>query len=86
MRGGNSPRVFILKGGCVLSHFSYRNPSHRIYTDIQPVLSALKHGKRRIANLRFQALCDQLNLMKWEASVVSELIRLACQKQNIRPY
>lgn len=62
---------------------SYKSKAHRLHTDIQPVLSALKFGKKRIANLRFQALCERLNLMKWESLVVSDLIRKACADKGI---
>lgn len=75
--------VLSVAGGRVMNRFSHRNPSHRIHTDIQPVLSALRHGKRRIANQRYQALCTKLNLMTWEASVLTDIIRKTCLRHNI---
>jgi hypothetical protein len=53
----------------------YRHPAHRIHADIVPVLSALKHGKTRIATLRYQQLCQRLKLMYWETLAVLDVIR-----------
>jgi len=78
--GGVPPhfyRVFFMK------RFTHKNPSHRIHTDIQPVLSALKHGKKRIAQSRFRSLCAKLDLMKWESVVVADIIRDASRKMGI---
>lgn len=66
-----------------MNRFTYRNPSHKIHTAIQPILSALRHGKRRIAQSRFQSLCTKLNLMKWEAVVVANIVRETSIKQGI---
>ena len=62
---------------------NWRGQAHPIHTDIQPVLSAIRHGKHRIAQDRFNQLCLRLNLMKWEASVVADLIRDTCARNNI---
>jgi hypothetical protein len=62
---------------------SHKSPTHRIHTDIQPIISALKHGKRLIASARYQALCQKLNLMRWESAVVSDIIRKACIQKSI---
>jgi hypothetical protein len=66
-----------------MNHFTHRNPSHRIHTDIQPILSALKHGKRRIAQSRYRSLCEKLNLMKWESVVVANIVRSTSIKKGI---
>ena len=63
---------------------SYKSPTHRIHTDIKPIISALKHSKKRIANSRYQALCSKLNLMKWESLVVADIVRKYCTERNVR--
>jgi len=63
---------------------NWRSKAHHVHTDIQPVVSAIKHGKRRIAQQRYNQLCLRLNLMTWEASVVGQLIRDVCAERNIR--
>jgi hypothetical protein len=60
-----------------------KSHTHKIHTDIQPILSAIKHGNKRIANLRYQSLCEKLNLMKWESVIVSDIIRNKCSQRNI---
>jgi|GEM_PF-5997975 len=62
---------------------NWRSHAHPIHTDIQPVVSAIRYGKRRIAQERFDKLCIRLNLMKWEASIVANLIRDTCASNNI---
>lgn len=62
---------------------TYKNPSHPIHALIQPVVSAMKHAKPRIAVIRYQALCRKFNLMKWEQVVVSDIIREACLSKGI---
>ena len=62
---------------------NWRSHAHPIHTDIQPVVSAIRYGKRRIAQDRFDKLCIRLNLMTWEASVVANLIRDTCARRNI---
>lgn len=62
---------------------SHKSPTHRIHTDIKQILSAIKHGKKRIAQSRYQALCQALNLMRWESVVVSDIIRKACNERRI---
>lgn len=62
---------------------NWRSHAHPIHTDIQPVVSAIRYKKRRIAQDRFDKLCIRLNLMTWEASVVANLIRDTCARKNI---
>jgi hypothetical protein len=66
-----------------MNRFTHRNPSHPIHTDIQPILSALKHGKRRIAQSRYRSLCAKLNLMKWESVAVANIVRSTSIKKGI---
>jgi hypothetical protein len=61
-----------------------KSPTHRVHSDILPVISAIKKGNKRIANLRFSSLCQKMNLMKWESSVIAELIRNTCVAQQIK--
>lgn len=58
-----------------MKYQSYRSKNHPVHEDIQPIVSAIKHGKKRIAGLRFQKLCAKYDLMRWEALAVANLIR-----------
>ncbi len=57
---------------------SYKSPAHRIHRDIQPIVSAIKFGKYRIAQERLHNLSLSLELTRWETVVVIDLIQSKC--------
>jgi hypothetical protein len=67
-----------------MNKLTTNSQAHRIHTDTAPIVSALKHGYKRIAQLRYLALCKKLNLVKWESSVVVNVIQNTCHNKNIK--
>jgi hypothetical protein len=65
----------------VLSHTS---PTHKIHTDVAPIVSALRHGNKRIANERYTSLCNKLKLKRHESLTVIDIVRKSCSAQGIQ--
>lgn len=59
------------------------NPTHPVQIGMRPVISALRFGKLRIAQARYQALCVSLGAKYWECVVIANMIRDACEREGI---
>lgn len=59
------------------------SPVHPVQIAIRPVISALRFGKPRIAQARFNAMCVNIGAKKWESVVIADMIREACQRKSI---
>lgn len=60
-----------------MRNLNYKSKAHPIHDDIKPIVSALRHGNKRIAEMRFKKLCNNLNLARWETLVVADLVHKA---------
>lgn len=58
-----------------MNYHNIKSATHPVHEEIAPIISALKHGRQNIANLRFKRLVRRLNLMRWESAVIRNLIR-----------
>jgi hypothetical protein len=66
-----------------MKYHNCKSQTHPVHVDIQPIVSAFKHGRKRIGHARFQKICIKRNLMRWESLVVGSLVREACAKQQV---
>ncbi len=59
------------------------NPVHPVQIAMRPVISALRFGKPRIAQARFNAMCVSIGAKKWESVVIADMIRESCEREGI---